>query len=161
MGTGWCGLIRKTMLNWRRRRRQTILDLLFRWNVWCYGARWCPRLRFIGTRRLEHSTVGLWWQRLLSFCLRCLDNNILTSTPFFPSRWYDSIVHIFDSNNVNNRGIARNSFWVGINFLLHNTTVQYTNSMTSSAEISAQNNFQWLILGGYIYRYTPRRYSPG
>ena len=40
------------------------------------------------------------------------------------------------------RGVARNSFWVGINFLLHSTTVLYTNSLTSSAEISAQNNFQ-------------------
>ena len=32
--------------------------------------------------------------------------------------------------------------------------------LTSSAAISAQNNFQGLILGGYIYRYTPRRYVP-
>ena len=36
----------------------------------------------------------------------------------------------------------------------------YTSSLTTSAAISAQNNFQGLILGGYIYRYTPRRYGP-
>ena len=59
------------------------------------------------------------------------------------------------------RGVARNSFWVGIIFLLHDTTVLYTSSLTTSAAISAQNNFQGLILGGYIYRYTPRRYAPG
>ena len=46
------------------------------------------------------------------------------------------------------RGVARNSFWVGIIFLLHNTTVLYTSSLTTSAAISAQNNFQGLILGG-------------
>jgi len=40
-------------------------------------------------------------------------------------------------------------------FLLHNTAVRYTSSLTSSAAISAQHNFQGLILGGYIYRYTP------
>ena len=58
--------------------------------------------------------------------------------------------------SVVNRGIARNSFLVGIIFLLHDTTVLYTSSLTtSSAAISAQNNFQGLILGGYIYRYTP------
>jgi len=49
----------------------------------------------------------------------------------------------------------------GYNFLLHDTTVLYTSSLTTSAAISAQNNFQGLILGGYIYRYTPRRYAPG
>jgi len=32
--------------------------------------------------------------------------------------------------------------------------------LTSSAAISAQNNFQGLI-SGYIYRYTSRRYGPG
>jgi len=32
---------------------------------------------------------------------------------------------------------------------------------TTSAAIGAQNNFQGLILGGYIYRYTPRLYAPG
>ena len=37
----------------------------------------------------------------------------------------------------------------------------YTSSLTTSAAISAQNNFQGLILGGYIYRYAPRRYAPG
>jgi len=41
------------------------------------------------------------------------------------------------------------------NFLLHDTTVLYTSSLTTSTAISAQNNFQGLILGGYIYRYTP------
>jgi len=46
-------------------------------------------------------------------------------------------------------------------YLLHDdTTVLYTSSLTTSAAISAQNNFQGLILGGYIYRYTPRRYAP-
>jgi len=50
---------------------------------------------------------------------------------------------------------------VGIIFLLHDTTVLYTISLTTAAAISAQNNFQGLILGGYIYRYTPRRYAPG
>ena len=60
------------------------------------------------------------------------------------------------------RGVAKNSFWVGIIFLLHDTTVLYTSSLTTSAAISAQNNFQGLILGGYIYRYTPpRRYAAG
>jgi len=39
----------------------------------------------------------------------------------------------------------------GYKFLLHNTTVLYTDVTA----ISAQNNFQGLILGGYIYRYTP------
>jgi len=43
----------------------------------------------------------------------------------------------------------------GYNFLLHDTTVLYTSSLTTSAAISTQNNFQGLILGGYIYRYTP------
>ena len=59
------------------------------------------------------------------------------------------------------RGVARNSFWVGIILLLHDTLQSYTSSLTTSAAISAQNNFQGLILGGYIYRYTPRRYAPG
>ena len=59
------------------------------------------------------------------------------------------------THTVISRGVARNSFWVGIIFLLHNTTVLYTSSRTTSAAISAQNNFQGLILGGYIYRYTP------
>jgi len=45
--------------------------------------------------------------------------------------------------------------------LLHNTAVRYTSSLRSSAAISAQHNFQGLILGGYIYRYTPRRYAAG
>jgi len=48
----------------------------------------------------------------------------------------------------------------GYNFLLHDTTVLYTSSLTTSAAISAENNFQGLILGGHIYRYTPRRYAP-
>jgi len=48
----------------------------------------------------------------------------------------------------------------GYNLLLHDTTVLYTSSLTTSAAISAHNNFQGLILGGYIYRYTPRRYAP-
>jgi len=39
------------------------------------------------------------------------------------------------------RGVARNSFWVGIIFLLHETTVLYTTSLTTSAAVSAQNNF--------------------
>jgi len=44
----------------------------------------------------------------------------------------------------------------GYNFLLHDTTtVMYASSLTTSAAISAQSNFQGLILGGYIYRYTP------
>ena len=55
----------------------------------------------------------------------------------------------------NARGVARNSFWVGIIFLLHDTTVLYTSSLTTLAVTSAQNNLQGLILGGYIYRYTP------
>jgi len=48
----------------------------------------------------------------------------------------------------------------GYNFVLHDTTVLYTNSLTTSAAISAQNNFQGLILGGYIYRYTPPSLRP-
>jgi len=57
------------------------------------------------------------------------------------------------------RGVAR-IFWegegAGYKFLLHNTTVLYTSSLTSSAAISAQNNFQELIFfRGGIYRYTP------
>jgi len=42
----------------------------------------------------------------------------------------------------------------GYNFLLHDTTLIYTSSLTTLAAISAQNNFQGLILVGYIYRYT-------
>jgi len=53
------------------------------------------------------------------------------------------------------KGVARNLFW-GHKFLLHNTTVLYI--LTSSTAISAQNNFQGLIL--YRYRPTPRRYGP-
>ena len=49
----------------------------------------------------------------------------------------------------------------GYDFLLHHTTVLYTSSLTTSAAMSAQNNFQGLILGGYIHRYTPSRYAPG
>jgi len=58
------------------------------------------------------------------------------------------------------RGVARNSFWVGI--ILYCTILQsyILAGLTTSAAISAQNNFQGLILGGYIYRYTPRRYAP-
>jgi len=67
------------------------------------------------------------------------------------------------------RGIARNSFWVGIIFYC--TIIQssiyiyiyiyiYTSILTTSAAISAQNNFQGLILGGYIYRYTPPSLRP-
>jgi len=65
--------------------------------------------------------------------------------------------------NVNSRGVARNLFLGGYEFLLHNTTVLYNSSLTSSAAISAQNNFQGLIFGGYIYWYRPthRRYAPG
>jgi len=48
----------------------------------------------------------------------------------------------------------------GYNFLLHDTTVLYTSSLTTSAAISAQNNFQGLILGRYIYRYTPLSLRP-
>jgi len=48
----------------------------------------------------------------------------------------------------------------GYNFLLHDTTVLYTSSLATSAAISAQNNFQGLILGGYIYRYTPPGATP-
>jgi len=39
---------------------------------------------------------------------------------------------------------------VGIIFLVHDTTVLYTSSLTTSAAISAQNNYQGLILGGYV-----------
>jgi len=49
------------------------------------------------------------------------------------------------------KGVARIFFWGGINF----TAQYYSLILTSSAAISAQNNFQWLILGGYVYRYTP------
>ena len=61
------------------------------------------------------------------------------------------------------RGVARNSFWVGIMFTARYYSPIYTSSLTTSAAISAQNNFQGLILGGYIYRYklTHRRYAPG
>ena len=51
----------------------------------------------------------------------------------------------------------------GYNFyctILQSYNLYYTSSLTTSAGISAQNNFQGLILGGYIYRYTPRRYAP-
>jgi len=48
----------------------------------------------------------------------------------------------------------------GYNFLLYDTTVLYTSSLTISAAISAQNNFQGLILRGYIYRYTPPVATP-
>jgi len=48
----------------------------------------------------------------------------------------------------------------GYNFLQYDTTVLYTSSLTTSAAISAQNNFQGLILGGYIYRYTPPSLRP-
>ena len=47
------------------------------------------------------------------------------------------------------RGVARSSLWMGgYNFLLQDTTVLYTSSLTTSAAI-AQNNSQGLILGGY------------
>jgi len=59
-----------------------------------------------------------------------------------------------------NQGRSQKFILGGYNFLLHDTTVLYTSSLTTSAAISAQNNFQGLILGGYIYRYTPRRYDP-
>ena len=48
----------------------------------------------------------------------------------------------------------------GYNFLLHDTTILCTSSLTTLAAISAQNNFQGLILGGYIYRYTPPSLPP-
>ena len=57
-------------------------------------------------------------------------------------------------------GVARNSFWVGIIFTARYYSPIYTSSLTTSAAISAQNNFQGRILEGYIYRYTPRRYAP-
>jgi len=60
-----------------------------------------------------------------------------------------------------NQGRSKKFILGGYNFLLHDTTVLYTSSLTTSAAISAQNNFQGLILGGYIYRYIPRRYAPG
>jgi len=53
------------------------------------------------------------------------------------------------------RGVARNSFWVGIIFTAPYCSPLYTSNLTTSAAISAQNNLQGLILGGYIYRYTP------
>jgi len=46
----------------------------------------------------------------------------------------------------------------GYNFFTDDT-VLYTSGLTTSAAISAQNNFQGLIWGMYIYRYTPRRYA--
>ena len=58
------------------------------------------------------------------------------------------------------QGRSQKFVFGGYKFLLHNTTVLYTSRLTLSAAISAQNNFQGLILGGYIYRYTPRRYAP-
>ena len=46
----------------------------------------------------------------------------------------------------------------------YNFTARYyspiTSSLTTSAAMSAQNNFQGLILGGYIYRYTPPVATP-
>ena len=59
-----------------------------------------------------------------------------------------------------NRGVARNSFWVGIIFTARYYSPIYYSSLTTSAAISAQNNFQGLILGGYIYRYTPPSLRP-
>jgi len=61
----------------------------------------------------------------------------------------------------NGQGRSQKFILGGYNFLLHDTTVLYISSLTTSAAISAQHNFQGLILGGYIYRYTPRRYAPG
>ena len=76
-------------------------------------------------------------------------------------KWFfDNFPMFADSFDVVSRGVARNSFWVGIIFLLHDTTVLYTSSLATSAAISAQNNFQGLILGGYIYRYTPPSLRP-
>jgi len=58
-------------------------------------------------------------------------------------------------NHGHSRGVARNVFG-GINFYC--TILQ--SYMTSSPAISAQNNFQGPILGGYIYRYTPSVATP-
>jgi len=44
--------------------------------------------------------------------------------------------------------------------LLHNTAVRYTSRLTSSAAISAQHNFQGLILGGYIHRESKKGCHP-
>jgi len=56
------------------------------------------------------------------------------------------------------RGVARNlfwgiCFWGGINF-------KKIRSITIKTAFLLHKNLPGLILGGYIYRYTPRRYGP-
>jgi len=64
-------------------------------------------------------------------------------------------VTLIPTTNRTKQGRSQKFILGGYNFVLHDTTVLYTNSLTTSAAISAQNNFQGLILGGYIPIYPP------
>ena len=74
--------------------------------------------------------------------------------------WHYFTYNVKTAQQPTRQGRSQKFILGGYNFLLHDTTVLYISSLTTSAAISAQNNFQGLILGGYIYRYTPRRYAP-
>ena len=61
------------------------------------------------------------------------------------------------TQHVLHRGVARNLFWGRYKFLM----MYIVRSITITTSFLLHKNLPGLILGGYIYRYTPRRYGPG
>ena len=53
------------------------------------------------------------------------------------------------------RGVARNLFWGGINFYCTILQSDILAAWRHRMQLVHKHNFQGLILGGYIYRYTP------
>jgi len=94
-----------------------------------------------------------------AFPLHEVSDTSITTPVLKPIFCYPHI-HIGRESGPIKQGRSQKFILGGYNFLLHDTAVLYTSSLSTSAAISAQNNFQGLILGGYIYRYTPRRYAP-
>ena len=62
-----------------------------------------------------------------------------------------------DFHRLTARGVARNLFWGGIKFQY---SLCFTIRNTCWRHCYSIKSLLGLILGGYIYRYTPRRYAP-
>ena len=108
----------------------------------------------IGRRQLlEFIDCMLYSLYVTQFCY----TELLADTQTHNARACDVTQHakLLHSGGAFSQGRSQKFVLWWYKFLLHNTAVQYTSSLTSSAAISAQHNFQGLILEGYIYRYTP------
>ena len=119
----------------------------------------CSEYLLTATRVLTHSSPKqrpyvTFRNKIRVLWVRCPKNNVHVRKNAIV------VVEEFSDITYHNQGRSQKFIVRGYNFLLHDTTVLYTSSLTTSAAISAKNNFQGLILGGYIYRYTPpRRYA--